>query len=103
MPGLFRKEVLEARQAAVFGQVVLRTPLSFTIWCTAAAAIVAALVSLLVFGQYTKRTRIHGITVPRGWRPEAGGVPARHRDRAPRRGRQPVRAGDVLFVVWSSA
>jgi hypothetical protein len=46
MPGLFRKEVLEARQAAVFGQVVLRPPLSFTIWCTAAAAIVAALVAL---------------------------------------------------------
>ena len=43
MPGLFRKEVLEARQAAVFGQVVLRPPLSFTIWCAAAAAIVTAL------------------------------------------------------------
>ena len=101
MPGLFRKEVLEARQAAVFGQVVLRPPLSFTAWCVAAAAIGAALVALLVFGQYTKRTRIHGITVP------AAGVlkltasqPGIVIERYVEEG-QPVRAGEVLFVVWS--
>jgi len=101
MPGLFRKEVLEARQAAVFGQVVLRPPLSFTAWCIAAAAIGAALVALLFFGQYTKRTRIHGITVPSGGvlkltASQPGIVIERNVEEG-----QPVRAGEVLFVVWS--
>jgi membrane fusion protein len=101
MPGLFRKEVLEARQAAVFGQVVVRPPLSFTIWCAAAAAIVTALVALLVFGQYTKRTRIHGITVPAAGvlkltASQPGIVAERHVEEG-----QPVRTGEVLFVVWS--
>jgi membrane fusion protein len=101
MPELFRKEVLEARQAAVFGQVVLRTPLSFKIWCAAAAAIVAALVALLVFGQYTKRARIHGITVPAAGvlklpASQPGILIERHVEEGQR-----VRAGEVLFVVWS--
>lgn len=101
MPGLFRKEVLEARQAAAFGQVVLRPPLSFSIWCAAAAAIVTALVALLVFGQYTKRTRIHGITVPSAGvlklaASQPGIVIERHVEEG-----QSVRAGEVLFVVWS--
>jgi len=101
MPGLFRKEVLEARQAAAFGRVVLRPPLSFTAWSIAAAAISAALLALLVCGQYTKRTRIHGITVP-----SAGVVkltasqPGVVLERYVEEG-QPVEAGDALFVVWS--
>lgn len=101
MSGLFRKEVLEARQAAMFGQAVLRPPLAFTIWCAAAAMIVAALAALLVFGEYTKRTRIHGITVP------AAGVlkltasrPGIVIERHVAEG-QTVRAGEVLFVIWS--
>ncbi|MGE5160129.1 MAG: HlyD family secretion protein [Betaproteobacteria bacterium] len=101
MPGLFRKEVLEARQAAAFGQVVLRPPLSFTALCIVAAVICAALVALLVFGQYTKRTRIHGITVPSAGvlkltASQPGIVIERHVDEG-----QSVQAGDVLFVVWS--
>jgi membrane fusion protein len=101
MPGLFRKEVLEARQAAAFGRVVLRPPLSFTAWCIAAAAISAALLALLVCGQYTKRTRIHGITVPSAgvvklMASQPGLVLERYVDEG-----QPVEAGDALFVVWS--
>lgn len=101
MPGLFRSEVLEARQAAVFGRVVLRPPLSFTAWCIAAAAVGAALAALLFFGQYTKRTRIHGITVPSGGvlkltASQPGIVTERYVEDG-----QPVRAGEVLFVVWS--
>jgi len=101
MPGLFRNEVLQARQAAAFGQVVLRPPLSFSAWCVAAAAICAALVALLVLGQYTKRARIQGITVPSAGvlkltAPQPGIVLDRFVDEG-----QPVRSGDALFVVWS--
>ncbi|HET9024128.1 MAG TPA: HlyD family efflux transporter periplasmic adaptor subunit [Burkholderiaceae bacterium] len=101
MSGLFRKEVLEARQTAAFGQVVLRPPLSFTVWCIGAAAIALALVAVLVFGQYTRRTRIHGITVPSAGvlkltTPQPGIVVERNVEEG-----QAVRAGDVLFVVWS--
>lgn len=101
MPGLFRNEVLQARQAAAFGQVALRPQLSFTAWCVAAAAICTALVALLVCGEYTKRARIHGITVPSAGvlkltASQPGIVIERYVDEG-----QPVRAGDALFVVWS--
>jgi membrane fusion protein len=101
MSRLFRKEVLEARRDALFGPVILRPPLSFTVWCVIAAVLSAAVVALLVFGQYTKRTRISGITVPSAGvmkltTPQAGIVVERNVDEGQR-----VQAGQVLFVVWS--
>lgn len=101
MSGLFRREVLEARRDGLFGPVILRSPLSFTVWSVIAAALAAAAVALLVFGQYTKRTRITGITAPSAGvmkltTPQPGIVVERHAEEGQR-----VQAGQVLFVVWS--
>jgi membrane fusion protein len=101
MSGLFRKEVLEARRNACFGRVVLRPPVSFTVWCVIATALAAGLIALLGLGQYTKRTRVVGITVPAAGvlkltTPQAGIVVERHVEEAQR-----VRAGQVLFVLSS--
>lgn len=99
MTDLYRAEVLQARQLALYGEVVLRPPLAFAAWCTLAAAFAAAVVLLLVFGQYTKRTRVAGITVPAAGvlklaAPQAGIVVARRVGEGDR-----VRAGQVLFVL----
>jgi len=101
MSGLFRREVLEARENAMFGEVMLRSPVSFTVWCAIATALAAAVVALLVFGQYTKRTRVVGITVPAAGvlkvtTPQPGIVVERHVEEG-----QQVRAGQVLFVLSS--
>jgi membrane fusion protein len=101
MSELFRREVLEARRAALFGHVVLRSPPSFAWWCTGAALTAAALVALLCFGQYTRRTRVQGVTVPAAGvlkltTPQPGIVVERYVDEG-----QAVQAGDILFVVSS--
>lgn len=101
MSGLFRKEVLEARRDAGFGNVILRPPLTFTAWSVIATTLAAGVVALLVFGQYTKRTRVVGITVPAAGvlkltTPQPGIVVERHVEEGQR-----VRVGQVLFVISS--
>src|SRR5512141_2852120 len=101
MSGLFRKEVLEARQNSGFGHVILPAPVSLTVWCVIAVVLAAAVVALLVFGQYTKRTRVVGITVPAAGvlkvtTPQPGIVLERHVEEG-----QQVQAGEVLFVLSS--
>lgn len=99
MPALFRDEVMQARQRSMYGEVVLRPPLAFSAWCALAAAFAAAVVLLLVFGEYTRRTRIAGITVPAAGvlkiaAPQAGIVVTRAVDEG-----DTVRAGQLLFVL----
>jgi membrane fusion protein len=101
MSALFRNEVLQARQAIGFGQVTMRPPLSFTVWCAMSALVAGGLVALLVFGQYTKRTRVAGITVPAAGvlkltTPQPGIVIDRRVEEGDR-----VEAGQVMFVLSS--
>ena len=82
MSALFRREAVEARQFSGFGHVVLRQPRAFGAWSAIAVVLAAAVIALLVFGQYTKRVRVHGVTVPAagvlklvegpGWTRQAG-------------------------------
>lgn len=101
MSALFRKEALQARQDTGFGRVMVQPPLSLTVWCVFAAGCAAAVVALLVFGQYTKRTRVPGITVPASGLvklvpPQPGIVIERRVEEG-----QAVTAGDVLFILSS--
>ena len=101
MSTLFRKEVLEARPDAGFGEVSMRAPLSFTVWCTLSALVAGGLLALLVFGQYTKRTRVAGITVPAAGvlkvtPPQPGIVIERRVEEGER-----VESGQVMFVLSS--
>jgi membrane fusion protein len=101
MAGLFRNEVIAARRTADFGRVVVRAPVSLTAWCLFGCAFAVAVVALLVFGHYTKRTRVPGITVPaagvlRIVAPQPGVVIERRVDEG-----AAVAAGEVLFVLSS--
>lgn len=101
MSSLFRPEVLEARQHDALGATLVRPPVSFTAWCVIAACLSAAMLTFLFLGEYTKRARVGGITVPsagvlRIASPQAGVVS----DRLVEEGDQ-VRTGQVLFVLSS--
>jgi membrane fusion protein len=78
---------------------VLRPPLSFAAWSAIACVLAAALITFLVLGEYTKRTRVVGITAPAAgviklMAPQPGIVIERHAEEG-----QAVKAGDVLFVL----
>jgi membrane fusion protein len=61
---LFRKEVIDAKRGSWLGQISLAQPLK--LWMLALAAALAALVIVLflIFGGYTRRTRVAGQLVP---------------------------------------
>ena len=99
MHDLFRKEALQAKSTAFLGTTVLRPPLSFAAWSAIAFVLAAAVIAFLLLGEYTKRTRVVGITAPAAgviklMAPQPGIVVARHAEEG-----QAVRAGDVLFVL----
>jgi membrane fusion protein len=98
---LFRHEALQARQNDALGATILRPPASFTAWCAIAGCLSAAMLAFLFLGEYTKRTRVWGITVPSAGvlklaSPQAGIVIERHVEEGDR-----VTAGQVLFVLSS--
>lgn len=61
---LFRPEALEAQKTQLLGSILLIRPLSFAILSIAALVIAAAIIVLIVFGEYTKRARITGVVAP---------------------------------------
>jgi membrane fusion protein len=96
---LFRKEALQAKSSAFLGTTVLRPPLSFAAWSAIAFVLAAAVIAFLFLGDYTKRTRVVGITAPAAgviklMAPQPGIVIERHAEEG-----QAVKAGDVLFVL----
>lgn len=96
---LFRREALQAKSVAFLGTTVLRPPLSFSAWAVIAAALAAAVIAFVFLGQYTKRTRVVGITAPQAgviklMAPQPGIVVERRVGEGQR-----VRAGDTLFVL----
>ena len=98
---LFRNEVLQAQSTRLLGQIIL-TPRVSMAWLSAFALLIGvAIVSLLVFGSYTRRSTITGQLLP------ASGVIRVH---TPQQGvvlvkkvveGQLVKKGEVLFVLSS--
>lgn len=64
MNGLFRREVLEARRGSWLGNISLAQPMR--LWVLTMASVVSAAVVLgfLLFGEYTRRSRVVGELVP---------------------------------------
>lgn len=62
--GLFRNEVLQAQRGQWLGAINLATPLSFKWWTLLALALAAAIIALLIFGQYTRRETVTGQLLP---------------------------------------
>lgn len=61
---LFRKEVLEARRTGWLGSISLTQPLRLWVLTTFASTAALAIVLFLVFGTYTRRSRVVGQLVP---------------------------------------
>lgn len=63
---LFRREVLEARQAQWLGSIRIGRPLSFSVVTGAALAVAAALIAFACWGEVTRKATVHGVLLPVG-------------------------------------
>ena len=61
---LFRAQVRAHRQDAWLGRIVLIRPVSFTVLCAVAGAIVVAMLAYLALGEYTRKARLSGMLAP---------------------------------------
>lgn len=76
---LFRSEAIAAQKDTLFGHVVLLRPLGVSVAVALGVAIVLAITSYLIFGEYTRRVRLTGVVTPsagivRVFAPNAGRV-----------------------------
>lgn len=60
MHPIFRSEAIHAHRGAPLGAVVLVRPLSFTVYCIAAMAMLLALSAFVLLGSYTRRVTVMG-------------------------------------------
>lgn len=76
---LFRSGAIAAQKDTLFGHVVLLRPLGVSVAVALGVAIVLAITSYLIFGEYTRRVRLTGVVTPsagivRVFAPNAGRV-----------------------------
>lgn len=96
---LFRQEALQQQQQRYFGAIVLRSPQVFVWLSVAVLCIAVLLMSLLIWGQYTRRASLSGFVIPEGgvlrvYSPLAGRVASLHVHEG-----QEVQAGHALLTV----
>ena len=63
-PPLYRQEVLDARRQAWLGSISLAQPLRWWVFTAAAFTLALAVLGLLTFGAYTRRSTVAGQLVP---------------------------------------
>ena len=63
---LFRQEALQQQQQRYYGAIVLRSPQVFVWLSVAVLCIAVLLMSLLIWGQYTRRASLSGFVIPEG-------------------------------------
>jgi membrane fusion protein len=98
---LFREEALSASRVQWLGEIILIRPLTFGFLTAIAALLVLVLAAVFFIGSYTKRSSVSGqlmsdLGVVKVYAPQAGIVA----QKMVREG-QPVRQGDVLYIVSS--
>lgn len=96
---LFRKAALQQQKQRYYGAIVLRNPQVFAWLSVAVLCFVILLVSLLIWGEYTRRASLSGYVIPEGgvlrvYSPLAGRVGALHVHEG-----QEVQAGHALLTV----
>lgn len=64
MSGLFRREVLEAKRGSWLGGISLAQPVRLWVLATFAAIAASVVLGFLVFGEYTRRSRVEGELIP---------------------------------------
>jgi membrane fusion protein len=61
---LFRQEVIQAKKGSYFGQTLIVTPVSLSMWSFGLFSIAVVIGLYLYFGEYTKRQTVDGLLVP---------------------------------------
>lgn len=64
--GLFRREVMDARQAQWLGTIRIGRPLSFSVVTITALAMAAALIAFACWGEMARKVTVHGVLLPKG-------------------------------------
>lgn len=96
---LFRKETIDARRDAWIGSPRLIQPISVQLATVVGLVVMALILAILIFGEYTRRVRVHGAVVPSAgvlhvFTPQTGRLLQAYAvDDAT------VKAGDRLFIV----
>lgn len=99
MPSFFRPEALQGQQQAWLGNIQLMRPVSLGYLTVAAVLVVAAVVTFLSLGHYTRRMTVSGVLAPdrgvlRLLPQQTGTVIESHVVEG-----QTVQRGDILFVL----
>ena len=98
---LFRQEALDFHREKLLGEVVLVRPLSVSLLTSAAVLIALTVVGFAFWGEYTRKAHVTGYLEPnkgliKVYTPQAGTLIEKHVKEG-----QPVKQGDILFVVSS--
>lgn len=96
---LFRPEAVQHQQQRLFGEVLIAWPIPMIWIAVGAATIVLALLTLAVFGEYTRKVYVEGYLAPdRGLvklhSRESATIAERHVEEG-----QSVKRGDVLYIL----
>lgn len=96
---LFRKEVLDAKQAKWTGNIILSRPLSFTFLTICALCIALVIIAFAIWGSYTKRSTVQGQLIPQlgliqVYTTQSGTVIKKNVYEG-----QTVKKGDILFII----
>ena len=60
MPQLFRQEAIDAQREKFLGEATIARPVPFWVFTALAAGTAVLLISVAVWGQYTRRERVEG-------------------------------------------
>lgn len=96
---LFRREAIDARRHKWMGRPLLVQPVSVPIAASISVIIVALVVTVIVFGQYTNRVRVSGAIVPGAGVTEVFSRQPGHIVSGISEEGTAVKQGDVLYTV----
>jgi len=96
---LFRSESVEAQRSSWLGSPRLIQPISVQLATVVGVVVIALILAVLIFGQYTRRVRVHGAVVPSAgvlhvFTPQTGRLLQAYASDA-----ATVKAGAPLFLV----
>lgn len=96
---LFRQEALAAQRQNVLGEIIVASPLSFSLLTTIAVTIVITLITFICCGEYTRKAHVKGYLAPskgliKVYSPQAGILIEKHVNDGDK-----VQQGDTLFIL----
>jgi membrane fusion protein len=97
--GLFREEAIEANRERALGEVLLATPISYSVMTVSAVVIALIVIAYVCWGSYTRKAHVSGYLAPskgliKVHVPSEGTLVEKHVQEGQR-----LKQGDTLFVL----